>query len=67
MPKWARNSAWVAFDGHDRTELKRGDTLCVRVSPFPVPAVCHGTENEDWFTAVTGAPNPILYSLKFRP
>jgi NAD+ kinase len=51
VPDTSRCTAWAAFDGRGRQELCRGDTLAVRVSPFPVPAVCSGTENEDWFRA----------------
>lgn len=51
VPVTSRCTAWAAFDGRGRRELCRGDTLAVRVSPFPVPAVCSGTENEDWFRA----------------
>ena len=51
VPLTSRCTAWAAFDGRGRRELQRGDTLAVRVSPFPVPAVCSGTENEDWFRA----------------
>ena len=51
VPLTSRCTAWAAFDGRGRRELHRGDTLAVRVSPFPVPAVCSGTENEDWFRA----------------
>lgn len=51
VPDTSRCTAWVAFDGKNRTELHRGDTLCARVSPFPVPAVCSSTESEDWFRA----------------
>ena len=51
VPDTSRCTAWVAFDGKNRSELHRGDTLCVRVSPFPVPAVCSASESEDWFRA----------------
>ncbi len=51
VPDTSRCTAWAAFDGRGRVELCRGDMLAVRVSPFPVPAVCSGTENEDWFRA----------------
>lgn len=51
VPDTSRCTAWLAFDGKSRTELHRGDTLCARVSPFPVPAVCSSTESEDWFRA----------------
>ena len=51
VPDTSRSTAWVAFDGKNRSEMHRGDTLCVRVSPFPVPAVCSASESEDWFRA----------------
>jgi NAD kinase len=48
VPPSSRCTAWAAFDGRGRVELCRGDTLVVRISAFPVPAICSGTENEDW-------------------
>jgi NAD+ kinase len=47
----SRCTAWAAFDGRGRTELQRGDTLCVRVSPFPVPSVILHSETDDFFRA----------------
>lgn len=51
-PTQARNTAWAAFDGKHQTELKRGDSVVVRVAGFPVPSVCNASENNDWFAAV---------------
>ena len=57
-PAWqvsmdSRCSAWVAFDGRERREMKRGDSLVIKFSHFPVPAVCQDGENKDWFGAMT--------------
>lgn len=48
----ARTSAWVSFDGRDRHELKRGESVVVAVSEFPVPCICNQGESEDWFSAI---------------
>jgi NAD+ kinase len=47
----ARCTAFAAFDGRQRHELARGDTLVVRVSPFPLPSVSAGGSNDDFFRA----------------
>lgn len=51
----ARKTAWVAFDGRQRSELERGDAVVIRVSSYPVPAVCQASENVDFFNAIKKA------------
>jgi NAD+ kinase len=46
------SSAYVSFDGKNRVQLERGDSIIVRVSSFPVPAVCRVNENQDWFESM---------------
>ena len=45
----ARADAWVTFDGRDRVRLKRGDSLVVTASPFPLPTVLRLGNTADWF------------------
>jgi NAD+ kinase len=47
----SRCTAFAAFDGHGRQELLAGDTLALRISPYPLPAVCAFGSNEDFFRA----------------
>ena len=44
-----RCSAWVCFDGRKRRELRRGDSVAVRMSPNPVPTVAAADSTNDWF------------------
>jgi NAD+ kinase len=46
------SSAYVSFDGKNRVQLERGDSITVRVSSFPLPAVCKRNENQDWFESM---------------
>lgn len=39
IPRDARDSAWVSFDGKARVELRRGDAVRVRMSPHPLPTI----------------------------
>ena len=44
----SRSTAWVAFDGRGRMEVKPGDKLVVTCSNFPVPTVCREDQTKDW-------------------
>lgn len=50
--KDARGQHTVTFDGRNRTQLRNGDRVDVRVSDYPIPAICRVGETEDWFTGV---------------
>ena len=54
VPPTARSNAVASFDGKTPVELFHGDALVVKVSPYPMPAVCAHGENDDWFEVVTG-------------
>lgn len=49
IPRDARCSAWVCFDGKQRQELQHGDSVRVRMSPNPVPTVDRQDQTIDWF------------------
>lgn len=62
VPDDARGTAWVSFDGRNRQELQRGDSLVVYTSVWPLPgilyirvnirlAICRGNHNDtsEWF------------------
>lgn len=53
VPMESRATAWAAGDGKHRTELRRGDRVVCRVSPFPLPFVCESSERGDWLAACT--------------
>lgn len=52
VPSDARSSGWVSFDGKSRQELMRGDRLCVKMSPYPMPTMNRLSFTEDWFNAL---------------
>lgn len=49
IPGDARCPAWVCFDGKQRQELARGDTVRVRMSTNPVPTISKTDQTDDWF------------------
>eukprot|EP00871_Galdieria_phlegrea_P001814 jgi/Galph1/2633/GphlegSOOS_G1300.1 len=53
VPVQARGDAWISFDGRRRMELFKGDSVCVRVSKWPVTTFCRVDQTRDWFSAVT--------------
>jgi NAD kinase len=52
VPPDARSSAWASFDGRNSLELRRGDCVVVRSSPWPLPLLCRRSATEDWVKAV---------------
>lgn len=48
VPEDARSSAWVCFDGKNRQELQRGDSVLVKMSEFPMPTVNWGDEMSEF-------------------
>ncbi|KAK4529972.1 hypothetical protein CCYA_CCYA03G0829 [Cyanidiococcus yangmingshanensis] len=53
VPRYARGSAWVSFDGRARTELRRGDHLRVQISPWPLVTLNYNDQTRDWFRSVS--------------
>ncbi|KAI9338817.1 ATP-NAD kinase-like domain-containing protein [Obelidium mucronatum] len=52
VPRDARGTAWVSFDGKQRRELKQGDEVRVEVSRFGVPTVCRQDQSKDWIESL---------------
>ena len=52
IPRDARATAWVSFDGKARHELKRGDAVRVRMSPYPLPTINKADQTNDWFSSL---------------
>ena len=52
VPADARSSAWCSFDGRHSMELRAGDYVVVRSSPFPLPLVCRRSATGDWVRAI---------------
>lgn len=48
----SRNSAWVAFDGRNRQEIKQGDSVTVSTSALPVPSINNTGHVTDWFDSL---------------
>lgn len=48
VPQDARADASVAFDGKHRQELRRGDSVLVQMSPYPVPTINRKDHSADW-------------------
>ncbi|KAF6005138.1 hypothetical protein F1559_001241 [Cyanidiococcus yangmingshanensis] len=45
----ARSHAWASFDGKHRLQLRRGDSLIVEMSKYPMPTVNATDHAADWF------------------
>jgi NAD+ kinase len=48
----SRNSAWAAYDGRNRREIKQGDSVVVTTSPCPVPTINDTGHVTDWFDSL---------------
>ncbi|KAJ3216984.1 hypothetical protein HK099_005661 [Clydaea vesicula] len=53
VPSDSRNSAFVSFDGRHRTELLKGDSVRILLSPYPLPTVCKKDQGEDWISSLS--------------
>jgi hypothetical protein len=51
VPDTARVSAWVCFDGKQRQELHRGDSVFIKMSENPVPTINRTDLTTDWCVA----------------
>lgn len=51
VPRHSRATAYCAFDGKGRIELKQGDHVTITASQYPFPTVVR-TDNE-WFDSVS--------------
>eukprot|EP00192_Tetraselmis_astigmatica_P024498 CAMPEP_0117682300 /NCGR_PEP_ID=MMETSP0804-20121206/19569_1 /TAXON_ID=1074897 /ORGANISM="Tetraselmis astigmatica, Strain CCMP880" /LENGTH=151 /DNA_ID=CAMNT_0005492369 /DNA_START=329 /DNA_END=784 /DNA_ORIENTATION=- len=52
IPKDARCTAWVCFDGKFRQELRRGDSILIKMSQHPVPTINEEDMTTDWFNSL---------------
>ena len=52
IPTDARDAAWVSFDGKARHEMKRGDSVRVKMSEFPLPTINKADQTNDWFASL---------------
>lgn len=52
LPLNCRGQAWASFDGKGRQQLWGGDALIVRMSEWPVPAVCEKESSGDFLRSV---------------
>lgn len=52
VPEDARSDASVAFDGKHRRELRRGDSVQIQMSSYPVPTINRVDHSSDWLTSL---------------
>ncbi|OEU19935.1 ATP-NAD kinase [Fragilariopsis cylindrus CCMP1102] len=52
VPDDARSTASVAFDGKQRCELQRGDSVQIQMSAYPVPTINKGDHSSDWLESL---------------
>lgn len=52
VPEDARADAAVAFDGKYRRELQRGDSVEIKMSPYPVPTINRVDHSADWLISL---------------
>ncbi len=52
VPSDSRSQVWASFDGRDRTELRPGDSVVIRLSKWPVPTVSTANSTSEWFCGV---------------
>ncbi|KAK9722076.1 hypothetical protein K7432_002963 [Basidiobolus ranarum] len=52
VPSQARSTAWASFDGHNRVELNRGDSITITASNYPLPSICKDDQSIDWFNGL---------------
>ena len=61
VPTDARGTMWASFDGKDRLQLAAGDAVLIRMSRWPVPAVCQADATADW---LLGAREGLNWNLR---
>lgn len=52
VPDDARSDASVAFDGKHRQELRRGDSVQIQMSAYPVPTINRKNHSADWLDSL---------------
>ncbi|KAG0557420.1 hypothetical protein KC19_11G128700 [Ceratodon purpureus] len=53
VPDDARSNAWVSFDGKNRQQLSKGESMRISMSEFPMPTVNKHDQTEDWFGSLS--------------
>ncbi|TPX57199.1 NAD+ kinase [Powellomyces hirtus] len=51
----SRVPAWVSFDGRDRMELQKTDSVIITASRYPLLQICHGDRKDDWFRSLVSS------------
>ena len=52
IPYTARMDGRAIFDGSQMCALPRGDAICVKVSPYPLPVINARRYDQDWFKSI---------------
>lgn len=52
VPDDARSGACVAFDGKNRRELSKGDSVQIKMSAYPVPTINRMDHSADWLDSL---------------
>ena len=67
VPMSSRSTVSLNVDGVTRATLDRGDSVIVKVSPYPVLALCDAGENEDWIGFLRSKLNWNLSGINRKP
>jgi NAD+ kinase len=49
----ARATAYCSFDGRGRQELMKGDTIEIKASHWPLPAITKTDQTSEWFLGLS--------------
>ena len=52
VPEDGRANGWISFDGKFRQELFKGDSVRIKMCPYPMPTVNRLDFTADWFEAL---------------
>uniref|UniRef100_A0A0G4GI38 NAD(+) kinase n=1 Tax=Chromera velia CCMP2878 TaxID=1169474 RepID=A0A0G4GI38_9ALVE len=71
VPEDARGAAWASMDGRQRTEIKRGMAVIIRMSPYPFPLVLRepASKTDHWLKSLKKGLNwnSRIRQLAFDP
>lgn len=63
VPSDSRSSAWVRFDGKQRFQLRREDSVAIEMAEFPLPMICKSDMTSEWFSALA---NCLSWNIRER-
>mmetsp|Transcript_12119 Transcript_12119/g.48763 ORF Transcript_12119/g.48763 Transcript_12119/m.48763 type:complete len:411 (-) Transcript_12119:1736-2968(-) len=63
VPSDSRSSAWVRFDGKQRFQLRREDSVAIEMAEYPLPMICKSDMTSEWFSALA---NCLSWNIRER-